>query len=374
MVCADGRVPEIARILRLKGARMILDAANLVCSAPDPKELINQQYAFILRERARENGVYIALCDKCGVEDSSVTMAGRSLVVGPDGEIRAECSPDREEILNVEIDLNAVPEELRGCAADCSTLTCPTEDLSAFQEREHSYPLKSLECYTAVARFAYCGCDEYVGKSLKYIELCQKALCRFIVLPYAEGLDLTDALPAFAAAVRGDCAVAVGYTAGGAASAGIVYSGKVTQVPKGLSDRTLDLFDGVKLAVLFSGEMEAPEAPRVSMLQGADILLWMDGDEGSGHYRRTMQTRSAENRVFSVRSTPCRSAGYSLIVNPDGAVVCTTFKTAEHTAFGMIYAALSKCKTVISGTDIVQSRMPHAYGELLQYGRPSAEL
>lgn len=64
MICADGRVPEVARMLRLGGAQLILDAVNLVASAEAPDKLTNQQYQFILPIRAWENGVPIAVCGK----------------------------------------------------------------------------------------------------------------------------------------------------------------------------------------------------------------------------------------------------------------------------------------------------------------------
>ena len=109
MVCADGRIPEIARILRLKGAGLILDAVNLVASACTPDQLTNQQYQFMLQARAKENGVYIAVCDKAGIESSTVTCLGRSMIVTPDGDIAAECSPDKEEMLTYELELKEMP-------------------------------------------------------------------------------------------------------------------------------------------------------------------------------------------------------------------------------------------------------------------------
>ncbi|MCL2588619.1 MAG: carbon-nitrogen hydrolase family protein, partial [Oscillospiraceae bacterium] len=87
MICADARIPEVARALRVAGAKLIVDCVNLVAYAAKPEQLTNQQYAFMLRTRALENGCYIAVANKVGVEENAVTMAGRSCVIAPDGKM-----------------------------------------------------------------------------------------------------------------------------------------------------------------------------------------------------------------------------------------------------------------------------------------------
>jgi predicted amidohydrolase len=54
MICADGRIPGIAGLLARDGAKLIIDPVNLVAAAERPEQLSNQQYEFILQERARK--------------------------------------------------------------------------------------------------------------------------------------------------------------------------------------------------------------------------------------------------------------------------------------------------------------------------------
>ena len=362
MVCADGRIPEIARSLRLQGARLILDSVNLVASAMVPSQLSNQQYTFMLRERARENRVFIAVCDKCGVEDSCVTMLGRSMIIDPFGNVIAECGPEHEEILCCEIDLlkeYPLPERKKG---EYDILTMPTENLPVIKEIEGKFSLKELECYTAVVRFPWSSIDEYAVKAKEYVMVAQKANCRLTVLPYAQGVDLSPILKSLCEFIIPGSAVVTGYGSGQCAA---LYHGcTIYKSGDTLDKRIFPLFDGVNLAALFDAEMEIPENPRVCMLHGADVLIWFDSAT-SPSFQMVMQTRSAENKVYCLRTTPCDQDDFSLITGPDGSIAATTFRCQNHVAFGMIYTALSRSKTVVPGTDIIQTRIPEAYEHLI---------
>ena len=371
MICADGRIPEIARCLALKGARLVLDAVNLVSAAAVPSQLSNQQYAFILGQRARENGVFLAVCDKCGTEDASVTMLGRSMVLRPDGSVLAECGPEKEEILTCEIDLSEA-EPARKAALSrrepefYSLIASPLSRLPALSQKEKSWSLPSLECYTGLVRFAFCSAEEYAGKAAQAVRLCQKANCRLTVLPYAKGLDLSALLSRIQEAVRPDHAVIAGY---GEREASLIRSGQITFFQKRLDRRVEEIFPGVTGAVSFDGEPAVPENVRIQMLAGADFTVWFD-DGDLPYYRPLMQTRAAENKMYLLRATPS-SSGFSLACNPDGAVMTTTFCCGEQIVFALLFTAASKCKTVVPGTDILTSRRPSAY-ELLAQEQPSA--
>ncbi|MFN3929917.1 MAG: carbon-nitrogen hydrolase family protein, partial [Thermoflexus sp.] len=109
MICADGRMPEIPRALALRGAQLILDATALVTSIGDPQARTNPQIIYMLPARAMENGVWVAVANKVGMEAESVLYCGRSGVIAPDGQYRAMGSPDREEIVLAEVDLRTAP-------------------------------------------------------------------------------------------------------------------------------------------------------------------------------------------------------------------------------------------------------------------------
>ena len=98
-VCYDLRFPELYRILALTGADIIfVPAAFTVPTGKDHWEIL-------LRARAIENQCYVVAPAQFGVNYSGRTTYGRSMVVGPWGQILAQC-PDREDAIVCEIDLD----------------------------------------------------------------------------------------------------------------------------------------------------------------------------------------------------------------------------------------------------------------------------
>jgi predicted amidohydrolase len=97
LICYDLRFPEPARVLALSGAQAIL----LPTAWPAAATLYPD---FVARTRAAENGVYVLAADHVG-EERGARYLGRSLAVGPDGEILAQAGRDEEAILYVDVDL-----------------------------------------------------------------------------------------------------------------------------------------------------------------------------------------------------------------------------------------------------------------------------
>lgn len=375
MICADGRIPEIARRLRMQGAQLILDAVNLVASASEPSQLTNQQYQFMLQTRARENGVYIAVCDKTGVESGTVTCLGRSMVVTPEGKIAAECSPDKEELLTYEMEL---PEQtpLSGRRPELyQDLAVSTDLLPVTSIINRLYKLSNLECFTAVIRFDCLDEAGYLEKSVSAVKRAVLMDSKLIVLPEAgEGICISAGTLGSISAVLpdGTSAVTAFRTKNGIRKAVVLKGeGVYGELPathlkgnESIDDiKVLELFPGCSIAALFDWEMQVPEIARIAMLRGADILIWFDRENSQEPFR-LMQTRAAENKIFALRVTPSGSVDYSLAVNPEGGKIFTTFYTKEQMASGMIHTALSKSKEVVPGTNIVYGRNPQFYKEL----------
>ncbi len=84
MVCFDWAFPEVARILALKGAEVILHPANLV--------LPYCQRAMITR--SIENGVFTATANRIGTE-RDVTFTGNSQITNPRGELLTQMSEEK---------------------------------------------------------------------------------------------------------------------------------------------------------------------------------------------------------------------------------------------------------------------------------------
>jgi predicted amidohydrolase len=98
MVCFDWAFPEVARILALKGAEVILHPANLV--------LPYCQKAMITR--SIENGVFTATANRIGTE-REVTFSGTSQLTGPKGELIKQMSSEKAGVTWADIK----PEDAR---------------------------------------------------------------------------------------------------------------------------------------------------------------------------------------------------------------------------------------------------------------------
>lgn len=104
MICYDTEFPEVARLLALDGAELILMlGANMF-----PYE---EYHSSFLRARAMENSVFAASANFVG-SDNVYEFCGRSAIVSPGGEFLSLGSLDKEELLCAEINLSdSCPED-----------------------------------------------------------------------------------------------------------------------------------------------------------------------------------------------------------------------------------------------------------------------
>lgn len=358
MVCADGRIPEIARLLKLQGAQLILDTVNLVSSAETPSTLTNQQYGFILKERAKENNLYIAVCDKCGIEDNSVTMIGRSMVIDPKGNIISECDSVNEQILTCEIDLFNSGNVKQREPLEYSILSEKVQHLPVYDNMNRAYNLKELEYYTGIVKYEFNDLESYKQNATHYINLCQKANCKLIVLPYAKELDLQSIASSLLEASKNSIIVCAGF----GCKETLLITDQILCSHSSISNRCIPVANGLSLSFLFDDEYSVPENVRIQMLNGSDLVIWCDS---SNDTKTLVKTRCVENKIFTIRTTTS-STEAAYMVNPDGGISATTFRIPEHTVFAMLFTALSRAKTVVPGTDIIMTRHPDAYERLME--------
>lgn len=98
-ICYDLRFPELFRILRLRGADVIvLPAAFTMTTGKDHWEVL-------IRARAIENQVYMVSSGQFGADSSGKWCYGRSLVADPWGTVLGT-APDRECVLTATVDLD----------------------------------------------------------------------------------------------------------------------------------------------------------------------------------------------------------------------------------------------------------------------------
>ena len=96
MICFDAGFPEVARILQMRGAELIL--------CPSAWRIQDMGVWHLnMPQRAQENSCYLAAVNRYGNE-GSLYMGGYSIVCGPEGDIIKELTEEKEDILYCTID------------------------------------------------------------------------------------------------------------------------------------------------------------------------------------------------------------------------------------------------------------------------------
>ncbi|HPI98548.1 MAG TPA: carbon-nitrogen hydrolase family protein, partial [Synergistales bacterium] len=197
IVCADGRAPEICRILSLKGARVIIDMANLVTTGKDLSRVTNPQIDYMLPSRARENGIWLVLADKVGLEAGTILNSGGSCIINPKGEVLARASADMEEILTCEIDAfseKEYPELPSREPWRYSILAEPTEKLPVTENMLYSSSSRASEVFASVVDFSFSDRESYMDQASFFMDILEDQDADLICLPTCpdewEGKDL----------------------------------------------------------------------------------------------------------------------------------------------------------------------------------------
>lgn len=112
LICWDQWYPEAARLTALDGAQIIFYPTAIgTLPTEDERELKKFQTAWqtVQRGHGVANGSFIAVVNRVGTEgegERSVKFWGHSFVSNPYGEVIAQASDDREEILFADIDFS----------------------------------------------------------------------------------------------------------------------------------------------------------------------------------------------------------------------------------------------------------------------------
>ena len=100
VICFDRHYPESSRTCVLKGAQLIIiPTAN---TKVEPLEMFEWE----LRVPAMQNGVFLAMCNRVGLE-GEMDFCGESIVVDPNGDVIAKAD-DTEQILYAELDFSMI--------------------------------------------------------------------------------------------------------------------------------------------------------------------------------------------------------------------------------------------------------------------------
>jgi N-carbamoylputrescine amidase len=121
LICWDQWYPEAARLAALAGAA-VLFYPTAIGWHPHEKEAHGRQqqdaWRTVQRGHAVANGLYVAAVNRVGHEapeggGAGIEFWGSSFVCDPQGVLLAEASPDREEILLAEVDLDRLEDVRR---------------------------------------------------------------------------------------------------------------------------------------------------------------------------------------------------------------------------------------------------------------------
>lgn len=96
-ICYDLYFPEIYRILALEGAELVI----CISASPSTRK---EYFETLIRARAIENGIFMVLVNRVGVEDG-LNFWGGSQIVGPNGDIIRKGSYYSEETIYGRLDL-----------------------------------------------------------------------------------------------------------------------------------------------------------------------------------------------------------------------------------------------------------------------------
>jgi len=390
-VCADGRLPEIPRLLALAGARLQLDLTAWVSSGRDPARLTNPQAEYMLRVRALENRSYMAAANKVGVEAGRVVYCGRSQVISPEGEVLALAGSTTPQVIYADIELPGSSEDPLWPDFD------PLRDRRPADYGPLASPVQP---------------SPPPGPA-PVVRLAAVQLSRRDLLPqFLYGLACEDALAAVTSPLPADPGSLPGPARGsdfppvmitawwrhGELLARLETPGFTVTVERSLAParRVYDTPAG-RVGVMLDREGLLPEVPRLLALAGADWIAW-PCSLPADLVELLARTRAAENRVFVVAANtpdPLRirspgaanrgtsphdppgtpgqgnstDGGASLVVDPDGRILAQAFVGRDQSIAGQAHLCLARTKTIVPGTDAMADRRPETYTALTEITR-----
>ncbi|HEA20297.1 hypothetical protein LCGC14_1955810 [marine sediment metagenome] len=113
LICWDQWYPEAARLTAMKGAEILFYPTAIGWHPFEKEQFGENQYGAwmnVMKGHAVANGIYVAAANRIGLEQylpgtDGIEFWGKSFICGPQGEILAMASHDKEEILMAEVDL-----------------------------------------------------------------------------------------------------------------------------------------------------------------------------------------------------------------------------------------------------------------------------
>ena len=110
LVCWDQWYPEAARLMALRGAQILIYPTAIGLARTEPRQLHKVQcsaWQTMQRSHAIANGVFVLSINRTGREDN-LDFWGASFACDPFGEVLAQASTDKAEIIRANLHLDEI--------------------------------------------------------------------------------------------------------------------------------------------------------------------------------------------------------------------------------------------------------------------------
>lgn len=376
LICADARLPEIPRLLRAKGAQVLVDMTNWVTTGSDVTNLTNPQYEFMVQARAFENRVWFVAANKVGLERDSVLYCGRSCVVDPYGRRVAAASSDKPQVVFGDIDLGATKGNMLVpgfSLADRRPETYkPLIESTPAQQDDGGF---GAPLYLAVGQTAprdpFEGAAETLGHLMANMAVFLKADHFGIAPGSPQALEERAKATGMMLACVFDEPSANGIVrefvlAGPDGRLG-AYRKTHPRSGEGISPGSMyPVFKTPfgRIGFILDEEGLLPEPARILALNGAELIVWVT-DRLFPNMSAIARTRAAENACFLALCGPCSGDAGSLIISPQGAILAASLPGIKQIITAQLLLATARQKLIVPCTDALAGRMPEKYGPLL---------
>ncbi|TAM88879.1 MAG: carbon-nitrogen hydrolase family protein [Candidimonas sp.] len=399
-ICADARIPEGARALTMNGANILLHLTN---------STTHEQHLSHVPTRGNENEVWMISADKAGREEG-LTYPGHTLIIAPDGTVKAEGGQFDHGILYADIDTAEV-DRVRA-TEDSIISTRRPDTYGILGEPYESLPLARVtakavvpsEVAVLVAAVQVTNTDGNFAAALeRAVQVgyeAGKENSRIVVFPElflgtanlspAQARELAghtpEILKAFAAPAKAWGAWyvldSVEQADGGLYHTTFVVgpSGEVVEryrkvhlnaaerkwAKAGSSYCVLNLPFG-NLGLMTGHEVRYCEVARVLTCMGADIIAVPSAWEAERDANLFLRERALENKIFVVASNRLDSkvGGESRILLPSGALQHKSECGQFDYTFGYLNLVWARDKQIRPGTELFKNRRPELYDTII---------
>ncbi len=299
MICSDTYYGAIPRMSSLKGVDLLLVPANWPVGSLDPREL--------WQVRARENGYFLAACNRSGKDRSMSCEDAYSCVYGADGERIFESCSFESDVFYAELPLedgkllsrrekqlqSRKPSMYASMYLDMRYAT----DLTSYYKLPEPAGL-NVACHSVYAE------DLFVGETLENtLDRYAEGKTDILVLPVGVAHDteeIIDRLSQTAGKYQvGICAGVLSRING---TMIIAFAGKNGNlfIRSSEDGRFLSVdLDNARIALASRGELYHPETVLASAKQGCDLILCAS-PELNDHDQRVLGARSIEQTALAV--------------------------------------------------------------------------